>query len=196
MGVDVDWLFTVGEEDGMSTAAFFDPADHHDRDYNWIIQFDRGGTDVVLYQYETPDLVDKVERTGRRVEQGAFSDISFMEHVGRKAMNWGVGYRDYHSTRGHVWLDDLFLMVDAFVAFHAEYEDEVMPHEEEEMSTTWWNDPTLLDEDSDATVGDNEEVLACDAKGWVLSIDCSGTVETTEYGDLCSRHFRWIDEEE
>ena len=175
MGVDVDWLFTVGEEDGMSTAAFFDPADHHDRDYNWIIQFDRGGTDVVLYQYETPDLVDKVERTGRLVEQGAFSDISFMEHVGRKAMNWGVGYRDYHSTRGHVWLDDLFLMVDAFVAFHAEYEDEVMPHEDGEDESDW--------------------TLECDAEGWVSSIDCSGTVETTEYGDLCSRHFRWIDEE-
>lgn len=183
MGIEVDWLFTVGEEDGQSTASFFEPSEHHDREYNWIIEFDRGGTDVVLYQYDCEDLRGKVEETGRRVGDGAFSDISFMEHVGRKAMNWGVGYRDYHTTRGHVWLTDLFLMVDAFVAFHAEYKDEVMPHE----SMNQWGtatSPFLPDAE-----GDEE----CDAWSWSGEIECSGERKSTPFGDVCEAHLRWIE---
>ena len=194
LGIEVDWLFTVGEEDGMSTAQFFEPSRHHDREYNWIIEFDRGHEDVVAYQYEDADLVEKVQRTGLFVEQGAFSDISFLEHLGRKALNWGVAYRDYHSTRGHVWLNEFFPLIDAFVAFHAEYKDEVMPHEPERHS--FWGRGGYFRPDDDTTDDDTDETLECEAEGWVRTIDCSGTVETTEYGDLCSRHFRWIDCEE
>lgn len=134
MGLTFDLLLTVGEESGASTAEYFEPSEHHDRQYNWIIEFDRGGTDVVLYQYEDEDLVDLVEETGVRVENGAFSDISFLEHVGVKAMNWGVGYRDYHGPRGHVWLDDLFLMVDAFIEFHEVNKNLHLPHVRMERS--------------------------------------------------------------
>jgi hypothetical protein len=130
MGLTFDLLLTVGEEQGQSTAEFFEPSRHHDRQYNWVIEFDRGGTDVVLYQYHDFATERMVERTGARVSHGAFSDISYMEHLGIKCFNWGVGYRDYHGPRAHVWLDDMFTMVDYFVDFHAEHSEKRLPHEE------------------------------------------------------------------
>lgn len=129
MGLTFDLLLTVGEEDGASTAEFFDPARHHDRDYNWVIEFDRGGTDVVLYQYHDRHTEALVEATGARVSHGAFSDISYMEHLGLKCFNWGVGYRDYHGPKAHVWLDDMFKMVDYFIDFHAEHSDNQLIHD-------------------------------------------------------------------
>lgn len=125
LGVNVDVLLTVGEEDGESTAAFFEAG----QQYNWMIEFDRGGTDVVLYEYEDFALRAKVHAAGARVGHGSFSDISYMEHVGIKGLNWGVGYRDYHGPKAHAYLDDTFMMVDQFLNFYDENRDIVMPHE-------------------------------------------------------------------
>lgn len=131
LDINVDLLLTVGEESGQSTAQFFDPP----KRYNWIIEFDRGGTDVVMYQYEDEDTADAVRMTGARVGEGIFSDICYLEHLGAKAFNWGVGYQDYHSTRSHAFLDDTFMMVDHFVDFHEMFADMAWPHEEE---LNWW----------------------------------------------------------
>lgn len=114
LGITCDWLLTTDEEICQSTAADF-PAD---KDYNWIIQFDRGGTDVVMYQYETPFLVSLVEDCGARVGVGSFSDICLLDHLQCAGFNWGVGYQDYHSPRSHAWLDDTFRMVARFIKFY------------------------------------------------------------------------------
>ena len=95
LGITYDWLLTVGEETGQSTADFFEPA----KDYDWIIEFDRGGTDVVMYQYEDSDTRKAVLDCGAMIGDGIFSDISYMEHLGVKGFNWGCGYRDYHGPR-------------------------------------------------------------------------------------------------
>jgi hypothetical protein len=95
-----------------------------------VIEFDRGGTDVVMYQYEDARTIALVEESGARVGNGSFSDISYLDHLGVKAFNWGVGYQDYHSVRSHAYLDDLFLMLDHFVEFHDVNADVVMPHKE------------------------------------------------------------------
>lgn len=137
LGFKFDILLTVGEESGQSTAEFFEPSRHHERDYNWIIEFDRGGTDVVLYEYEDDDLVDLVEETGARVGSGSFSDISYMEHLGLKAMNWGVGYRDYHSARGHAYLEDYWMMLGYFLRFHEANKDLHLPHERMVQNLGW-----------------------------------------------------------
>jgi len=126
LGVNVDVLLTTGEETGESTAAFFQPP----KDYNWVIEFDRGGTDVVMYQYDDMETTELVEMTGADVGVGTFSDIAFLEHLGVKAFNWGVGYQDYHSVRSHAYLDDLFLMLDHFLDFHDANADTVLPHVE------------------------------------------------------------------
>lgn len=187
MGLTFDLLFTTGEEMGRSTAEHFVPSKHHDREYNWIIEFDRGGTDVVLYQYEDADLVERVEDTGMIVEQGIFSDIGSMEHIGVKAMNWGVGYEgDYHSTRGHVWTENLFYMVDGFLDFHEAWHDTPLPHRSEHQ--LWGgNTPSML--------LDGEIAYAnCEAEHWGIG-DCSGEViGHRELGPLCQRHYHWADD--
>lgn len=138
LGVQCDVLLTVGEEVGQSTAAYFQPP--AGKDYDWIIEFDRGGTDVVMYQYEDAETKAMVEASGARVSEGIFSDISYMEHLGVKAYNWGVGYRDYHGPRAHAFLDDTFRMVDHYLLFHDQWEGVAMPHYE---SSRAWRSPYL-----------------------------------------------------
>lgn len=124
LGIVTDVLLTVGEESGRSTAAHFEAP----RQYDHIIEFDRGGMDVVLYQYHDDETVDRVERSGAVVGLGAFSDTAFLEHLGCKGINWGVGYHDYHSTRGYAYLDDTFDMVNLYRRFHAQNEGVFLEH--------------------------------------------------------------------
>jgi hypothetical protein len=132
LGITCDWLLTTDEEIGQSTAEEF----VSDKDYNWIIEFDRGGTDVVMYDYETPDLVDLVKDTGARVGMGSFSDICLLEHLGVAAFNWGVGYQDYHGPRSHAWLEDTFRMVAYFLRFHKDNAAVVLEHD----PSSWFDD--------------------------------------------------------
>lgn len=124
LGINHDVLLTVGEEDAMSTADFFDPP----KAYNSMIEFDRGGTDVVLYDYEDEETVNLVRHAGAVVGQGSFSDISYLEHLEIKGFNWGVGYRDYHGPRAHAFLEDTYSMVAKYLAFHEATKDMVLPH--------------------------------------------------------------------
>lgn len=124
LGVTVDWLLTTDEELGASTAEDFDT----DKPYNWMFQFDRGGTDVVMYDYETPQLAELVRASGAKVGRGSFSDICALEHLGCAGFNWGVGYRDYHSRRAHAWLEDTFTMVTRFLRFYAANQHIAFPH--------------------------------------------------------------------
>lgn len=125
LGLKFDWLLSVGEEDCMSTAEFFTT----EKDYNWVIEFDRGGTDVVMYQYDDWFTSEAVKDSGARVGQGIFTDICVLEHLGVKAFNWGTGYQDYHSPRSHAFLDDTFMMVGHFLRFHEAWKDEEMVHD-------------------------------------------------------------------
>lgn len=125
LGIVCDVLLTVGEESGQSTARFFDSP----KSYNWMIEFDRGGTDVVLYQYDDKETAALVEATGATVGDGIFSDISVLDHLDCKGFNWGVGYRDYHGPRSHAFLDDTFEMLEYFVLFHADNADEYLFHD-------------------------------------------------------------------
>lgn len=136
LDITYDVLLTVGEESGSSTAEFFDMPEG--KDYDWIIEFDRGGTDVVMYQYEDKSTIASVRATGAQVAPGIFSDISYMEHLGRKAFNWGVGYRDYHGPNGHAYLDDYFEMIARYLKFHQQNEGRQMLHEVSDQQDSWW----------------------------------------------------------
>lgn len=196
LGLEFDYLLTVGEESGQSTAAFFDPKDFGVQ-YNWIIEFDRGGTDVVLYQYESDQLVNMVEATGARVESGIFSDISVMEHCEVKALNWGVGYRDYHGPRSHAWLEDTFRMVSYFLKFHQWYADDLLEHEPR-PTRGWWE--MGYSGRYSSTWGDRDEPIyeetryfdwdEWDCENWDMDRPelCAGRVDRTAYGVLCREH--------
>lgn len=124
LGITCDVLLTTDEETCASTGDEFSPV----KDYDFMFSFDRGGTDVVMYQYETPHLCELVRAAGATVGVGSFSDICVMEHLGCAGLNWGVGYRDWHSTRAHAWLDDTFRMVARFVQFHDANKGTWLPH--------------------------------------------------------------------
>jgi hypothetical protein len=128
LGITCDWLLSVGEESCESTAAYFTPG----KDYDWIIEFDRMGTDVVMYQYENEASRRAVRASGATVGKGSFSDIAVLDHLGVKGFNWGVGYRgNYHSPQGYAYLNDTLAMVGRFQRFHAQNADVTMPHEPE-----------------------------------------------------------------
>ena len=150
LGITCDWLLTTDEEIGASTASDFGwtEATRNVKPYNWIIEFDRGGTDVVMYQFEREEYVDMVEDTGARVGLGSFSDICYLDHLGCAAFNWGVGYEDYHGPRAHAWLEDTFRMVGRFMKFHAAHADTFLPHVERDEA---------YEDDDDWFLGDDDE---------------------------------------
>lgn len=88
-----DILITDSEEVGNSTAQFFDAP----REYNWIFEFDRAGTDVVFYDYETDDLEDLFFEYGFETGSGSFTDICFLSHLGCAGFNIGTGYYRQHT---------------------------------------------------------------------------------------------------
>lgn len=164
LGVEYDLLLTVGEESGMSTAAFFDPP----KQYDWMIEFDRGGTDVVMYQYDDQEVTDMVKRAGARVGNGIFSDICYLEHLGIKGFNWGVGYQDYHSDRAHAYLDDTFDMVDRYLTFHEQNEGTYMPHypDDGDDVANWWRKQDAWCQDWSDDERKVEDVDLPDSQDW------------------------------
>lgn len=153
LGITHDVLLTVGEESGNSTAQFFDAS----KEYNWMIEFDRGGTDVVMYQYDDDDTRTLVRESGAVVGEGIFTDICFLDHLCVKGFNWGVGYRDYHGPRSHAYLNDTFDMVASYLRFHTANADTEMPHadlgfddQSQPIGTadaSWWRSMLNLDDD-------------------------------------------------
>lgn len=129
LGIRTDVLLTTGEESGESTASEFEAG----KDYDHVIEFDRGGTDVVMYQYDDAASRRAVQACGAPVGLGSFSDIAFMEHLGVKAFNWGAGYTgSYHSERGYAPLGDTFAMVAKYLRFSEQNAGRPMPHEQQE----------------------------------------------------------------
>ena len=99
MGIVTDVLLTDGEEIGQSTAENF----IQKKRYNWVVEFDRKGTDVVTYQYrDFDDIVGKFFSLG----WGSFSDIATLDNLGCQCCNVGVGYYNEHTDRCHMVVDD------------------------------------------------------------------------------------------
>lgn len=142
LGINCDILLTTDEEMGRSTGRefcedFIDNDGQPAKEYNWIIQFDRGGTDVVMYQYETPEYANLVVQAGAVVGDGSYSDIAVLDDLGCAAFNWGVGYQEYHSPRSHAWLNDTFRSVARFVRFHSTNAGTCLPHEPLDYADDW-----------------------------------------------------------
>lgn len=124
-----DILLTEGEETGRSTAKYFEPPEG--KEYKWMFQFDRGGTDIVHYQYTDPEWMGKLEDTGIKVELGAFSDICYLEHLGICGVNWGTAYYSYHSANAYCNLDETVDMVKKFAEFFKLHQATTFKHDRE-----------------------------------------------------------------
>jgi len=178
LGIPVDILLTTNEEMGESTAQDFIL---EYKQYNWMIEFDRGGTDVVMYDYETPELCDLVKACGAKVGVGSFSDIAYLEHLGCAGFNWGVGYYDYHSKRSHAWLNDYFSMLAKFIKFYMDNADTFLEHTPKRRSSGF--SYLLVDDCPRCEEGELDRWSMCSkcgygwyesdgwAAGWVASLE-------------------------
>lgn len=125
LGVKADVLLTEGEEDCSSSAQFFEPQ----REYNWIMQFDRSGTDVVMYAYETAQLRGLLRDAGFQVGRGTYTDICELEHLGVAGFNFGTGYYNNHSEMGYAVLNDTSASLKRFLKFYAAHHETKFVHE-------------------------------------------------------------------
>ncbi len=131
LGIKPDLLLTSGEESMNSSAEMFTT----DKSYNWMVSFDRGGTDVVMYDYDTDAHRALVRAAGAPVGHGSYSDIASLTHLGCAGFNWGVAYRDYHTKQAFVPLNELFLSVARFVRFWQANADTPLPFA---ALPQWW----------------------------------------------------------
>ena len=117
MDVNTDILLTDSEECGESTAQFFDSP----KKYNWMYQFDRAGTDVVMYEYETAPHCERLADHGFEVGKGSWSDISQLTSLGITGFNFGVGYHQQHTRNCHADLNDTMSQARKFRSFYNQY---------------------------------------------------------------------------
>jgi hypothetical protein len=141
-----DILITEGEETGRSTAKQFKT----DKEYNWIVEFDRNGSamleetdrgnkkgrylvgnDAVLYDFGTDAKEFRaalVDAGFKNLGTGSFTDISAMQDLKVKGFNVGVGYHDNHSTKAYFFPVEYARSINLFMNFYNKYKDTKFPH--------------------------------------------------------------------
>lgn len=169
LGINVDVLLTENEETGQSTARDFKP----EKQYNWIIEFDRMGTGAVLYQFNWDDTVKEYFK----VHIGAFSDISDLGHLGCQAMNIGVGYHDCHSQRAYFVLEEYLEQIEAFARFHARYKSEFFGFTKADSVISYPDFTFLWCEDCAIECFEDEDDLMYDAEDNILCPSCGKKME-------------------
>lgn len=141
LGVQCDVLLTDNEEMCQSTARDFVTS----KQYNWMFSFDRRGTDVVMYQYDTQERADLLEAHGFTVGTGSYSDIACLDGLGVTGFNFGCGYYEQHTSRCNANLSEVESQAEQFVSFWASMKDTHLPHDRlaprrktKWSGGTWW----------------------------------------------------------
>ena len=117
LGINADVLLTDNEETGFSTIERLGMG-VLDK-YNWIVELDRAGRDVVTYGYwEMDSIVKEYWPLG----SGVYSDIVELEATSPiSAFNIGVGYYNQHSERCHVKLGHFLGQMEKLKHFYADH---------------------------------------------------------------------------
>jgi len=123
--IKFDILITDDEEDGRSTALWFDAP----KKYNWMFMFDRRGDGAVCYQYDDEKIRYKLGKHNFRVDKGTYSCLRDLEHLGCTGVNFGVGYYDNHEEEAFASMATLRRQLRKFIDFYKEYEFVSMKHD-------------------------------------------------------------------
>lgn len=133
----LEWLPTLGkfdvllcdnEEMGDSTGQYFKPS--HSRQYRYMIEFDRVGSDCVFYQYEREDLEYDFDEAGWDVGIGSFSDIAFMSHLNCQGVNIGIGYHNIHTAQCYCNMSEVNSQLVRFAMWYKYYGKKDYPFSE------------------------------------------------------------------
>ncbi len=110
-----DILLTDLEESFATTAA-----DHICKDYNWIVEFDRRGNDVVTYNNDSPEFLVALKEHWK-IGIGVYSDICDLK-TPTCSFNLGIGYEFAHNEDSFV---DLITLKQQLTAFKLFYKDNI-----------------------------------------------------------------------
>ena len=121
MGVCADILLTENEEACHSTAADFTLPPG--KRYNWVFSFDRAGSDVVTYRYDSRGWKKSLRRAGWKIGMGSYSCIAELDQLGVCAANFGAAYHDHHTPGAYCSLHELGANLVRFCAFYAQNKD-------------------------------------------------------------------------
>jgi len=125
MELQTDLLLTDLEESGRSTGQ------HHIlKNYNWIVEFDRRGSDFVLYQCGSKEWENALKEFYPDRGWGSFSDISFLETESCCA-NIGTGVRFEHSVNSEADLSITYGQIHKFRKFFKKYKDDKFIRDEQ-----------------------------------------------------------------
>lgn len=114
--LNVDLLLLDHEEKCQSTAQY-----HECKDYNWICEFDRAGSDVVTYGQDSIDFLTALEQYWK-IGIGAFSDICLLKSDAC-TINLGIGYEFAHSKDSYVDIKTMDRQIKLFRQFYAQHKD-------------------------------------------------------------------------
>jgi hypothetical protein len=133
------------EETGQTTgteAASFIAA--NDIPCNWLFELDRRGLNPATYQYSSEgwdDIIMRHYAASGRLEYGSFSDISSMESIGRKAVNFGIGYHHEHSMECFAWLSHVESVLCLVSSMLTDLSSIPFEHVPEPLQTSHWDNP-------------------------------------------------------
>lgn len=209
LGINCDILLTDGEERGASTGEYFEPS----KIYNWMFQFDKQGTEVTMYDYQTPEYKKMLEEYGFHITSGLFTDICFMEHLKCLGINFGCGYRDYHNINAYAKVSELTQMISKFIKF---YNDNKETHFSAEVKKSYYSNYNnrynvfdrryygSYDEWDDTPIVESKTLIVCDYCGYSSDRldDFASKAEKEEFlpsfkeSELCNTCFSDLLEEE
>lgn len=116
LGINLDILLTNYEEIGLSTARYFESS----KTYNWLVEWDRGGEDVVVYQYKK---FQKILSEYFTVGYGTYSDIVELPHLNALGVNIGIGYYNEHTQNCFCDIAQTERQLNRFISFYADNKD-------------------------------------------------------------------------
>ena len=125
---NADILLCDSEEIGNSTAQYF--SEHNNKKYNWMFEFDRAGSDAVMYKYEEQEYRGLLQDYGYEVGHGSFTDICELESLGCKAFNLGVGYHKQHTHDCYAYIAETFNSISKFKEMWKNWHAEHLDHKE------------------------------------------------------------------
>lgn len=190
MGIEFDLLLTEGEEEGHSTAAYFESQ----KEYNWMFSFDRRLNDVVMYQYENAELTNDLKQAGFKAGHGTFSDIDFLGHLGIRGFNVGTGYNWEHDKLCHASMHMMVQQINRFAKFYSLFQDKAYPYTAQTKRASyvpiqWYQDTCYLCERVSPKGEDINDVWICD-DCLVSALECPtcGDIvkDTDIINDMCS----------
>lgn len=119
LGLKGDVLLCDFEEIDKSTAKYFKT----NKSYNWVVEFDREGIDVVTYDLDSPEFLKALRKARFKIGTGIGSDISSLQLDNNPCMfNLGVGYERPHSFFSYLDKKNLVCNINKFAKFYKKYE--------------------------------------------------------------------------